>query len=204
MNKLKYDLNSAIPYDAKNSAQSTGTMEDIMSELISNRGECKDPQNMFAEYNQLYFGGRLPQYKVLLTIDHSRCERRKRRIYINPDGEDVSVILLHEMVHAAVGSGHGKKWLDEVRRLIELGAPLQEELQRYSTGIVATSKHLLDEFFDAGMDAPPDWTWPEIRRYLGYRSGITDKHGSARSRRLSRFLRRARSEFSRGRAFAHP
>ena len=101
-----------------------------MSELVSNGGECKDPQSLFTEYNQLYFGGRLPRYQVLLTNNTSRCERRKRRIYINPDTGDVSVILLHEMVHAAVGRGHGKVWRDEVRRLVELGAPLQEELKR--------------------------------------------------------------------------
>jgi hypothetical protein len=75
----------------------------------------QEPQSLFTEDNQRYFGGRLPRYKVLLTNDLSRCERRKRRIYINPDKENVSVILLHEIVHAAVGRGHGKVWRDEVR-----------------------------------------------------------------------------------------
>ena len=173
-----------------------------MAELVSNGGECKDPQSLFAEYNQLYFGGRLPRYKVLLTNDHSPCERRKRKIYINPDKEDVSVILLHEMVHAAVGFGHRKKWLDEVRRLAELGAPLKEEIQKYSPEKETSSKQLLDEFFEAGQDVPPDWTWAEVRRYLGYKWGITDKYGHAKSRRWSRFLRRARREWSRGRALA--
>jgi hypothetical protein len=175
-----------------------------MSESVSNGGECKNPQNKFAEYNQLYFGGRLARYKVLLTIDHSHCERRKRKIYINPNGEDVSVILLHEMVHAAVGPGHGKKWLDEVRRLVGLGAPLREELQKYSTEKTVGSKQLLDEFFEVGLDAPPDFTWPEVRRDRGYKWGITDKNGRAKSRRWSRFLRKARRKWSEGRAIAHP
>ncbi len=172
-----------------------------MSGLVSNSGERKDPQSLFAEYNQLYFGGRLARYKVLLTIDHSRCERRKRRIFINPDTGDVSVILLHEMVHAAVGTGHGKVWLAEGKRLVELGAPLQEELERYAPQNQVTLKELLAEFFDAGQ-ASLDWAWPEVRCYLGYKWGITDKHGRAKSRRLSRFLRRARREWSRGRALA--
>jgi hypothetical protein len=173
-----------------------------MSELVSNGSECKDPQSLFSEYNQRYFGGRLPQYKVLPTNDHSRWEGRKRRIYVNPENEDVPVILLHEMVHAAVGFGHRKKWLDEVRRLVELGARLKEELQRYSPENEISSKQLLDEFFEAGEDVPPDWTWVEVRKYLGYKWGITDKHGRARSRRWSRFLRRARRAWSRGRAHA--
>jgi len=174
-----------------------------VSELVSNGGDCKDLQSLFTEYNQVYFGDRLPRYQVLLTNDTSHCERRKRRIYINPDMGDVSVFLLHEMVHAAVGRGHGKVWWDELRRLVELGAPLQEELQRYSPEKADSSKHLLDEFFDVGMDAPPDSTWREVRLYLGYKWGITDKHGRAKSRRWSRFLRKARRKWSEGRAIAH-
>ena len=178
-----------------------------MSELVSNGGECKDPQSLFAEYNQLYFGGRLPRYKVLLTNvlnpDCGRCERRKRRIYMNPDNDDVSVILLHEMVHAAAGRGHGKKWLDEVKRLVEFGAPLKEEIKRYAPEKVINTNQLLGEFFQVGMDTPPDWTWPEVCRQEGYRWGITDKHGRAKSRRWSRFLHRARREWYRGRALAY-
>jgi hypothetical protein len=174
-----------------------------MSEPVSNGGECKDPQSLFTEYNQLYFGGRLPRYKVLLTTNHSRCERRKRSIYINPDKEDVPVILLHEMVHAAVGPGHEKIWRDEVRRLVELGAPLQEELKRYAPENQISLKQLLGEFFEAGLYAPPDWTWSEVRREVGYKFGITDKDGLAKSRRWSRFLRRARREWYRGRALVY-
>ncbi len=174
-----------------------------MSKLVLNGVDCKNLQNLFAEYNQLYFGGRLPPYKALLTNDHSRCERRKRRIYVNPENEDVSVIILHEMVHAAVGPGHEKAFLDELARLVELGAPLQEELKRYAPEKVITPNQLLGEFFEAGLYAPPDWTWSEVRRHEGYRWGITDKHGGAKSRRWSRFLRRARREWYRGRALAY-
>jgi hypothetical protein len=173
-----------------------------VSELVSNGGDCKDLQSLFTEYNQLYFGGRLRRYQVLLTRDTSRCERRKRRIYINPDTGEVSVILLHEMVHAAVGRGHGKVWWDELRRLVELGAPLHEELERCALEKQATLRQVRTEFFDAGLQSP-DWTWPEVRCYLGDKWSITDKHGRTKSRRLSRFLRRARREWSRGRALAN-
>jgi hypothetical protein len=177
-----------------------------MSELVSNGGECKDPQSLLTEYNLRYFGCRLRQYKVLLTNalnpDCGRCEKRKRRIYINPVKEDVSVILLHEMVHAAVGPGHDKKWRDEVRRLVELGAPLQKELIRYSPENRESLKQLLSEFCDVGLYAPPDWIWSEVRREVGHKYGITYKQGRVKSRRWSRFLRRARREWSRGRALA--
>lgn len=184
----------------------TGTVEVTMSELVSNRVERKKLQSLFTEYNRRYFGGRLPRYKVLLTNavnpDGGRCERRKRRIYINPHKEDVSLLLLHEMVHAAVGRGHGKVFLKELRRLIELGAPLQEELKRYENAVSAmTPKQLLAEFFQAGLDAP-DITWTAARRYLGDKWGLTDKRGRAKSRRWSSFLRRARREWSRGRELA--
>jgi hypothetical protein len=174
-----------------------------MSELVSNSVECKDPQSLFTEYNQRYFGGRLPRYKVILTSDHSRCERRRRRIYINPDTGEVSVILLHEMVHAAVGTGHGKVWWDKLKHLVELGAPLQEELKKYDPQNATTPKQLLSEFFEVGLYGSPDMTWSEVRCDLGYKYGATDKHGRARSRRWSRFLRSARREWSRGRAIAN-
>jgi hypothetical protein len=173
-----------------------------MSELISNGGGCEDPQSLFTEYNQKYFGGRLQRYQVLLTSDTSHCERRKRRIYVNPDIGDVSVILLHEMVHAAVGTGHGKVWLDEGKRLVGLGAPFHEELERCAPENQVTLRQLRPEFFDAGHQSP-GWTWPEVRCYLGHKWSITDKQGHAKSRRLSRFLRGARREWSRGRALAN-
>lgn len=111
------------------------------------------------------------------------------------------MILLHEMAHAAVGRGHGKVWWNEVRRLVELGAPLQEELKKYAPENQTTLKQLLAEFFEAGQ-VSLDWTWPEVRRHMGYMWGIADKYGRAKSRRLARFLRRACREWSRGRALA--
>jgi hypothetical protein len=178
-------------------------MEAKMSELTSNIVERKDAQSLFAEYNQRYFGGLLPRYKALITNNQSRCERRKRRIYINPQTGDVSVILLHEMVHAAVGLGHGKVWLDEIRRLADLGAPLQEELEKYDPKNEVTLKQLRSEFFDAGLNAPADLTWSDVRKCMGHEWGLTDKDGRAKNRRWSRYLRRARREWSRGRAIAN-
>ena len=108
-------------------------MEATMSEVVSNAAECKNLQSLFIEYNQRYFGARLPRYKILPTNDRCRCEWHKRRIYINPHEDDASVSLLHEMVHAAVGRGHGKVFLDEVRRLVELGAPAPRRIFRSRT-----------------------------------------------------------------------
>ena len=107
------------------------------------------------------------------------------------------------MVHAAVGMGHGKAFLDEVRRLVELGASLQEELKRYAPENEISLKELLAEFFEAGLNAPDGVTWSEVRRSEGYKWGLTDKRGCATSRRWSSFLRRARREWSRGRATAN-
>ena len=187
-----------------------------MAEPASKAVQRKELQSLFMDYNQRYFGGRLPRYKVLLSNtdlqffadlngESGRCERRKRKIYINPHKGDASVTLLHEMVHAAVGMGHGKVFLDEVRRLAELGAPLQKELKRYENVVSGiTREQLLEEFFELGLSGPDNMTWPEARSRLGLKWGLTDKHGRAKNQDWAAFLRRAHRKWSQGRALATP
>jgi hypothetical protein len=42
-------------------------------------------------------------------------------------------------------------------------------------GNQVTQKQLLAEFFDAGLDVPPDWTWSDVRRYLGIGGALRTK-----------------------------
>src|SRR5437762_6792559 len=111
-----------------------GTADSRMIDTRLTAEEHARLRSLFDLYNQQYFAGRLPRYKVALSdrYKHSRCFKGERKIYINPDGE-ISDDLLHEMVHAAIGYGHGKLFLMEVKRLVELGAPLQKDLNGYAT-----------------------------------------------------------------------
>jgi len=107
-------------------------------------------QEMYRQFNTQYFGGRLPDYKILVVYDvwyweTERCgyppcdpsvpdadgfiDFSGRQIFIRflahqttcPAMEE---ILLHEMAHAATSGEHDAKWLEEMERLKGLGAPV--------------------------------------------------------------------------------
>jgi hypothetical protein len=96
----------------------------------------------FGELNRVYFGGGLPRFKVLLcskpkNFGHNvagYCLSRKREILIrNGLGERATLqTLVHEMVHAKLSESntsqenelHGRSFVEELRRLRALGAPL--------------------------------------------------------------------------------
>src|SRR5260370_13338810 len=156
-------------------------------------------QDLFDQYNKRYWRGRLPRYKVLVTDKYTggRCEKRQRMIYINPSTPAVvSRTLLHEMAHAAVrGNGHNKVWLDEVKRIVRLGAPLEQELARYAPENAIHPAQILAEFYDAGCEAEDTVTCRQLRRSLGYEYGSLDKEGRAADEYSARFLEQARREW---------
>ena len=161
-------------------------------------------QDLFDQYNNRYWRGRLPRYKVLVTDRYTggRCEKRQRMIYINPSTPAVvSRTLLHEMAHAAVrGNGHNKVWLNEVKRIVRLGAPLKQELAGYASKNAINREQVLGEFYDAGCEADDTFTWRQLRRSLGYEYGYVDKEGRAADKYAAQFLEQLRREWLRGRA----
>ena len=160
-------------------------------------------QTLFERYNRRYWRGRLPHYTVLVTDKYTggRCERGRKVIYINP-GTPMGVprTLLHEMAHAATKGGHGKKWQDEMRRLVRLGAPLKRELDGYTSKKAINLAQILGQFYDAGCEAGDGVTWREVRIRLGYEWGYVDSKGRAPDRTCARILQKARREWLRGRA----
>jgi hypothetical protein len=163
-------------------------------------------QAMFDRYNRRYWQGRLPGYTVILSDKYNGgyCEKRERIIYINPVAAElqggIRLLLLHEMAHAAVkAGGHGKIWMNEISRLIRLGVPLKKRLAEYERAVPRSQ--VLGEFYDAALEAGNGVTWPQVRRELGYKRSYTDKHGRAVSRYDANFLKKARREWFRGRAF---
>jgi len=92
-------------------------------------------RRQFLDFNRLYFAGRLPRYRIRcvdrltwLGQDGScNNDRRLIRICKGLDEQSATSTLLHEMVHAAVGGGHGKRFRAKIAELKATDAPLQDE-----------------------------------------------------------------------------
>jgi len=120
---------------------------------------------LFDDFNDQYFGGRLPRYRIKVVKrlrvrrkvdkDLNRLgavgvtDRRGRLIQIRSGQSDEQQIetLLHEMVHAVAGNGHGKPFCDELERIKALGAPTNEKpsLPMTATLVRGSVQDYLDE-----------------------------------------------------------
>jgi len=87
-------------------------------------------RKVFDEFNSKYFEGKLPQYRIRvkrLGAADGRVNRSRRLIWIGVrESHSQQETLLHEMVHGVAGNGHGERFLAELRRLQQIGAPLGE------------------------------------------------------------------------------
>jgi hypothetical protein len=92
----------------------------------------KQLRALFFDFNEQYWGGRLPGYRIRCVDTITRqeasgfCDRQRKLIRINRRLRDADAIscLLHEMAHAATTDGHGMRWKAEMIRLREAGTPL--------------------------------------------------------------------------------
>ena len=127
---------------------------------------------MYRQFNTQYFGGRLPDYKILVVYDvwyweTERCgyppcdpsvpdadgfiDFSGRQIFIRflahqttcPAMEE---ILLHEMAHAATSGEHDAKWLEEMERL----KVWRRQYQRLSFVTRNDGSHLVERFWTTG------------------------------------------------------
>jgi len=88
---------------------------------------------LYDEFNQTFFRGRLPRYRVRRDRfddpgQFGLCRQEKQTILIRPglDGNDLRETLLHEMCH--IGStGHGKRFQAKLARLESLGEKWAEK-----------------------------------------------------------------------------
>ena len=96
-------------------------------------------RNIFEDFNSKYFGGKLPQYRIRVKRLHpaGRILPNRRLIEVGTyESQIQKETLLHEMVHAAAGLGHGKRFLAEMQRLRQIGAPFGEaELNGIRMGV---------------------------------------------------------------------
>jgi len=112
---------------------------------------------------------------------------------------DLKRALLHEMAHAAIArSGHGKRWLAEMLRLAEMGAPTREDWKAYQdpTRTIGPTQ-IAAEFYNLGAET--DVPWSVVRYKIGRQYGLTDDRGRSLSKVAAKALRRCRREFWKGR-----
>ena len=100
-------------------------------------------QALFDDFNQKYFSGRLDRYQVQVIFDlytladepeqgslssfNGLIQIEERRIYIRyREIEHMREILIHEMAHAATSGDHDERWLNEMVRLQQAGAPVPD------------------------------------------------------------------------------
>jgi len=122
-------------------------------------------QELFRKFNDLYFGGRLPPYRIQVVYDvncwaneyyfngigleefsSAYIDIPKRRIFLRWSDSNMEGYLSHEMGHAATSGDHDDAWYAEMQRLQELGAPvLPWDTTRYfppSDGPLQLTLHL--------------------------------------------------------------
>jgi hypothetical protein len=169
----------------------------------------RELRRRFAEFNQRYFGGRLPNYHLRSVWHMTRlgesgdCHRRQRliRILRSLTDDDAISCLLHEMAHAATKGHHGKSWKAEMIRLRREGAPLigpdgEVALEDWSGEFVG-QKHFRSVVQDLLIDQP-DITLSSAVRHFYSNVGGPGPLSIARFRRkypwVGRILRACREE----------
>jgi hypothetical protein len=97
---------------------------------------------LFAEFNTRFFGNRLPPYDVrvvfnlhivakepilMRSVSSGLVRFDERSIYIRyTEPTSMTGTLVHEMAHAVTSGAHDERWLEEMKRLKEAGAPVHD------------------------------------------------------------------------------
>ena len=128
-----------------------------------------EAQAQFHEFNQRYFGGKLPRYRVRVVDyipkqrEHGHINRKQRLICLLAGHQDACMIatLLHEMAHAATNDQHADRFMEEMKRLLSVSAPItyEADIKPYKEKERFTPKRLTRTFLrcaaeEAIMGAP--------------------------------------------------
>jgi hypothetical protein len=119
---------------------------------------------------------------VIQDLDgaHGRCDAPHKRIVSGFNGDELVLVLIHEIAHAVVSGGHGKKWQARMERAaiaaeglgrMELAGLLRKEIAGYSDPLArVTAAGVYSEIEDAIIGVPQanflqvvDW----VRREYG-------------------------------------
>ncbi len=153
-----------------------------MAVKLKQHRDNKQYQALFDEFNQRYFGGKLPRYRIQVVdcisleegdeipLDYEGENIRHRRLILlkRMVKADMISTLLHEMAHTATDDAHTKRWGKEIERLCRAGAPISEDIliappRLTKVFVRAVAEDLLGE--------RPDTTLWEFARWVVYKYG---------------------------------
>ena len=126
---------------------------------------------LFEDFNNKYFYGKLPRYRVIVVdcvpdrvhCSHGKHYKKQRLIKLRRCDEKMMVeTLLHEMVHAATGDGHGKRFRDKMEELRGKGATTEEEVLPKPR----LSKQVVRDYLEDILEKVPDVTLTQFAQYL--------------------------------------
>jgi hypothetical protein len=135
-----------------------------------------EANRLFAEFNDRFFGSRLPRYRVVFTprmrgFHLGECLRERRLIRFRHEltGEALRHWLLHEMIHHFT-SGHGRAFQAHLARLVKQGeAWAADEIAMYQNAAtwnqeMANLRNKLGEL--AGLT--PRWSFRKVATGLAH------------------------------------
>ena len=116
----------------------------------------KDLNRWFDKFNEQYFNGRLKSWSVTIGDHteapnvHGYCDRSTKTLFIGEvalfDRDIAQSTLLHEMTHATAGGWHGQRFMRELNRVKQEGAPVHDvELREPIKPNAASISSLIDE-----------------------------------------------------------
>ena len=143
---------------------------------------------LFCEFNDKYFGGRLPAYHIRVMGrstwlgESGRCFQKRRLIEVSRSlgRNDAISCLLHEMAHAVTSGHHGNSWKNEMIRLREARAPLigpdaNVRMEDWD-GMRVTQRHFSVVVNDALIDMPTLTLSQAIKSFISTQGGPTTIH----------------------------
>lgn len=137
---------------------------------------------LFDEFNQQFFGGRKPKYRVVFSnardFGHfqGKCSQKRRLIQLRNglSGDKLRQTLLHEMCHIGC-THHGKKFQARLQKLAEQGEVWAlKEVEMYRDGLsynqdTAMLRASLDEI----AIASPQLTFRSLINHIAQDEGDT-------------------------------
>ena len=118
------------------------------------------------------------------------CDEEQKTIYVNYISD---LTILHEIVHAICGGGHGKAWQERMakaaKRAENLGlhalvCEIQEEISAYSEGFTPTAKYIYDRVESVVIDTNSKVGFNAVIESIGNEFGLTPSEMLRKYKRL--------------------
>jgi hypothetical protein len=160
---------------------------------------------LFDTLNERYWDGRLPRCRVTtrksLWPAWGVADKKKRLISIHPslleEGQEEKLMctLLHEMCHIAAGPWHGKRFLQELKRLGKWGE-FDTVLYSGEKPKISWRKELQEAVENATLDICTinhDCRWETVRRAVAHKYLLKPKELERRYPELRRIWAQTRA-----------